>query len=122
MHVVLISHTAEPTSGWGTMTYNHALHLYKRGVSFELLLPKNASRVQAPYASRIRYVLPDLPLSFSSVKNFLKIPLLWKKNNLSLAKTDVVHSLGDFPYAIWGWYLAKKIKSPFWREFFLKNV
>jgi len=113
MTIILISNTNEPTSGWGTLTHNHALTLHRHDVPFVLLLPKNAKRLSVPYNDKIKYILPDLPLSFNGLGGILSLPRLWPKINLESREPTVVHSLVDFPYAVLAWRIARKYKLPF---------
>ncbi len=113
MHIILISNTNENNSGWGTMTHNHCLALRNRGVKFTLLLPKKNRKIETPYHNNVKYILPDLPLSFNSVKGLIKLPLLYKKYSITNSQKAVVHSLIDFPYAVLGYKMARKNKYPF---------
>ena len=113
MMIILISSTAEPTSGWGAITHHHCLALLRQGVPFVLLLPKNAPRAQTEYSDRIKYLLPHLPLSFANFLEWPKIIRFWSSLKINAAPDSLVHSLVDFPYAVWGWYFAKKNKLPF---------
>ena len=112
MKIVLISSTVEPTSGWGTLTYNHALNLYRRKIPFLLLLPKKAKRINVPFAQNLIFNLPLLPLTFRYVKEMPKIFYLWSSVKLSWQPT-IIHSLVDSPYAALGWRLAKRYRAPF---------
>lgn len=112
MKIILISISAFPNSGWGTLTYNHALYLYKRRIPFQLFLPWNAEKVEAPFADQISYELPALLPIFNNWRNipiFLK-SLIIKK---TFSEPVIIHSIVDFPYAILGWSWAKKGGYPF---------
>ncbi len=113
MHIVLISSTNENNSGWGTITHNHCLALLSKKQSFILLLPKKAKRIVTAYSNNIEYILPNLPLSFNSIKGILQLPLLYKKIKINYQKPAVIHSLLDFPYALLGWHMARRNKLPF---------
>ena len=112
MKIILISNTIAPNSGWGTLTYNHASYLHKRGVPFQLFLPWNAKRIDVPFVNQISYELPSLLPVLSCWRNILKfLKLLIIKKTFS--EPVIIHSLIDFPYNLTGWYWAKKNKCPF---------
>ncbi len=113
MHIVLVSSTADPSTGWGTVTHNHALTLWRQGVSFTLLLPRHVPRVDAEFKDSVRYALPELPLTFHNYRAFWKIIRLWMPISYAGPSPTIVHSLVDFPYAMLGWRLAKKTETPF---------
>jgi len=112
MKIILISTSISPYTGFGTMTYNHALHLYKKGIPFQIFLPKNSERVEVPFADQVSYELPVLPFTFKGLKNLIKLPLLWLTQK-KFSEKVIIHSLVDFPYNLIGWRWAKKNKCPF---------
>ena len=110
--IILISNTITPNSGWGTLTYNHARYLHKRGVPFQLFLPWNAKRIDVPFVNQISYELPSLLPVLSCWRNILKfLKLLIIKKTFS--EPVIIHSLIDFPYNLTGWHWVKKNKCPF---------
>ena len=114
MKVILISKTVEPTTGLGTMTYNHALELHKRDINFDLLLPTGAHHFNCQFSDRVKYVLPNLPLSFSATWiDFLLLTRLFKKVKIDSESQTIIHSIADFPYAVVARLLAKNNKLPF---------
>ncbi len=110
MKIILVSVEIEPRSGWGTTTHNYALYFFRQGIPFTLLLPKSAKRMVFPYIKDVKYVLPNLPLSFSNVRDWWKIFKLWPGEMDSMSDSSLIHCLVDFPYAAWSYHLAKKMK------------
>lgn len=106
-HIIIISRASLLKSGEGSMTHNHCCALWDRGESFTLLLPKKTERFNVPYKQCIRYVLPNLPLSFSRLKDFFHMWKLWTWRYCTHHNGHIiVHSLVDFPYAYVGYRLA----------------
>lgn len=112
--IILVSISADPVSGWGTLTYQHASALLARRVPFVLLLPRSA-RVPdaAPFSAHIRRILPDLPLAFSGPRSFFSLFRLWRSISYVPPPGSIVHSLVDFPYAVFGYRFARAHNLPF---------
>lgn len=113
MHLLFIGISVAPVSGYGTMADFHCGTFFEKGVPFTLLLPRSAQRVPVPYSKNIRYVLPDLPLSFNSLFNILRLPFLFSRIQLPPTVFSAVHSLVDFPYAVLGHRIARRRNIPF---------
>lgn len=113
MHPLFISVTLKPDSGYGTLTRTHCAAFYEKGVPFTLLLPRSAERVSVPYGKNVRYVLPDLPLSFSDARDMPKIFRLYARIRWEGPPPTLVHSLVDFPYAVLGGRIARQRGIPF---------
>lgn len=111
--IILISISAEPVSGWGTLTYNYAYSLWKRRTPFVLFLPRSAAVPDVPFASHIRRVLPDLPLTFAGPAAFFSARRLWHAIPYVPPSDAIVHALIDFPYAVLGYRFACAHRLPF---------
>lgn len=113
MHILFIGTTIDPISGYGTMADFHCAGFFNKGIPFTLLLPRSAKRLPVPYAKRIYYILPDLPLSFNSFLGIAHIPFLFLNIRLPRMPFSAVHSLHDFPYAVIGYRIARARSIPF---------
>lgn len=108
-----MSVTAVPRSGWGTLTYNYADALWHKNIPFILMLPRSAERISAPFAGCIRYILPDLPLTFSGYTAWRFIHRLYAPIRYIPEAGDIIHALTDFPYAAIAFRYARRHRLPF---------
>lgn len=111
--IILISISADPVSGWGTLTHQHASALFEARIPFVLLLPKSARIPDVPFASCIRCVLPDLPLTFSGIFAFFSASRLLSRIDYIPPRGSIVHSLIDFPCAVLAYRFARSHNVPF---------
>lgn len=111
--IILVSISADPVSGWGTLTHHHASALFERRIPFTLLLPRSARIPDAPFASCIRRVLPDLPLTFSGPLACFSAARLFSRIPHIPPPGSLVHSLIDFPYAVLAHRFARSHGLPF---------
>lgn len=110
MRIVLLSAEANPVSGWGTMTHNYCRALMKaEGVEFTLLLPREATIPDVPFADRIHSILPAPRTSFR-MKPWQVVPFLWPRPHES---GDLIHTLVEYPYGVLAWRLARRAGLPY---------
>lgn len=115
-HLILLSIDAYPYSGWGSVTHEYACLLQEQGVSFSLLLPRDAKRVMdAPYASCVHYCLPRLPYSFHGPLAIFRVMSIFFPPRVFVPphSTPLVHSLVDFPYALMARSIARALHCPY---------
>ncbi len=112
-HLLFISTTLRPDSGYGSLTRNHCDAFYDKGVPFTLLLPHTAERAIVPYATQVRYVLPNLPLNFGALPDLPKLRHFYASVRWECAASTLMHSLLDFPYAALGFRMARTRRIPF---------
>ena len=112
MKVALLSQDANPTSGWGTLTYELCKQFDQRDdVEFELFVPPSgAPQTDMPFADRIHTELPPWTGEFGRRPNRL-LPYLFPKTAEGIF--DVVHTLVEFPYAITARTWASKLGVPY---------
>ena len=112
MRVALLSQDVNPTSGWGTLTYELCQQFERRDdVDFELFVPP-AGAPDGPmaFADKVSATLPNWTGGFGRRPNRL-LPYLRPQ---APARTfDVVHTLIEFPYAITASRWARKLGVPF---------
>jgi len=114
MRVIIVSKSVDHKDGLGAMTYNSCFYLFKRRINFDLLVSVDAERLETPFTNQTHFILPKLPLSFSGLglKSIFKllrpIPFFIDKR-----EAVIVHSIADFPSAVLGWKIAKKLQRPF---------
>ena len=111
--VGILSVTIVPISGWGNITHEFCSQLERRDdISFTLYLPRNENiPPDVPYAHRVTRVLPEFVGSFAG-RNLLKLFPFWL-SKIDLSEVDLIHSLVDFPYAVFAYRQAKKWRKPF---------
>lgn len=112
-HLLLVSATADPGSGWGRLTFDYLRALDRRQVSWTLLLPSAERRAPASLRGQIQACLPTLPLSFASVRDFSHLLrlLTWRPPALD-RRPAIIHSLVDFPYVLIAQRLAQRWGCP----------
>ncbi|HVF31590.1 MAG TPA: glycosyltransferase family 4 protein [Acidimicrobiales bacterium] len=91
--ILVLSSTAEPRSGWGSMTYHLARELERRGRSVTVVLPRGAS---APAGIDARAVLPRWRPSFGPRPHLGLLHALVG----SRLGPGLRHVVAEYPYAI----------------------
>ncbi len=112
-HLLFVAASIDPKSGYGAMADVHCRAFFEKGIAFTVMVPRSAEPVDVPYAASVRYVLPDLPLSFGSFRGFALIPRLFVRIPLGGIRPTAVHSLVDFPYAVIAYRIARRSGVPF---------
>lgn len=107
MKIILLSSTNNIKNGYGNITHELCEAYKEKGVDFVLLLPKSEPRYD--YTSYpVEYVLPEYIFTFKTPKIIDYIFFNYS------GKADIVHSLFEFPYALLGMKVAKKLGVPFY--------
>lgn len=112
MRIALFSSTIDICNGYGNITYEYCMNLYKKGIDFVLFLPasekkivKKLNLINLPF--KIEYSLPKYIFRVK-LHNFL--PYL---KCIDVSGFTMVHSLLDFPYCFLAALSAKKYNLPF---------
>ncbi len=113
MKLVLLSAAMNPFSGWGRYTGEICTALQRKGVPFELHLPRDHA-ISSPSVAQgveVYYDLPSFTTSFG--------PKLWRlsrflrQHRRIRIEGDVIHSLTEFPYGISARFLAHQRGIPY---------
>lgn len=109
MKVALFSCSADPTDGWGRLTFEYCSELARRhGIDFTLYLPHTAPRVDTPFSEQIVYSLPRLVLGLRHPRRLVRY-LRW---NQLQNDVDLVHSLIDYPTAVIAEQVGHRLSRP----------
>lgn len=112
LRLTILAYNANSTSGWGNIPCEYCRALNQRNdIEFNLYVPLNASIDEnLPFFHRIYRALPRFQPTFR--RRWHRI-LPFMLPNMRLNKTDIVHSLVEFPFGILAWSLSRRYSIPF---------
>ena len=107
MKIAIFSPSIDITNGWGNFTFEFCQHL--RGIlDFTVYLPQKEKEQNTKFDFPVKFTLPPFLKDFK--KRDSHLPYI---SPLEIHKTDLIHSIASFPYAILAYYTAKQRGIPY---------
>lgn len=108
MKIGIVSCSAEPTTGWGSITACYCEALIKKGIDFTLFLPRDQVKVPTALQCYVKAVLPSAPLRYTS-RAFLRT--LFEPLG-RFEGFDILHALDGTPLDYLALRAARRFRKP----------